>query len=111
MPSALHAQVALVGLLAVLLIPIGTSSLRGLTHILTCQDDSATPFSVVVPDEGPPTISSSTVIERPAPGEAPRDQICVGLTLDLVMSAPAPTRAALPLATPPQSAHGWPRPV
>src|SRR3546814_7832459 len=62
MPSALRAQVALVGLLAVLLIPIGTSSLRGLTHILTCQDDSATPFSVVVPEEG--QIGSASCRER-----------------------------------------------
>src|SRR3546814_12355066 len=107
MPSALRAQVALVGLLAVLLIPIGTSSLRGLTHILTCQDDSATPFSLVVPDEGPPTISSSTVIERPAPGEAPSDQLCGGLTLDLVMRATGTNRAELSLAIANESAYGW----
>src|SRR3546814_18644724 len=104
----MRAQFACVGLLAVLLIPIGTSSLRGLTHILTCQDDSATPFSLVVPDDGPPTISSSTVIERPAPGEAPSDQICGGLTPDHVMSAPANHRAELPLALANARYSRWP---
>ena len=107
MPSALRAQVALVGLLAVLLIPIGTSSLRGLTHILSCKDQSATPFSVSVPDEGPPTISSSTVIERPAAGEPPSNEICGGLTLDLLMGATESNRADLTLAIANNSEYGW----
>src|SRR5690606_7818095 len=78
MPSALRAQVALIGLLAVLLIPIGTSSLRGLTHILTCREASATPFSIEVPEDGPPVISSSTVIERDPSGEIASDEVCGG---------------------------------
>jgi hypothetical protein len=85
MPSALRAQVALIGLLAVLLIPIGTSSLRGLTHVLTCRDRSATPFAVEVPEDGPPVISSSTVIERDPSGEVVSKEVCGGLVLDLVM--------------------------
>lgn len=85
MPSALRAQVALIGLLAVLLIPIGTSSLRGLTHVLTCRDRSATPFAVEVPEDGPPVISSSTVIERDPSGDVVSNEVCGGLVLDLVM--------------------------
>lgn len=107
MPSALRAQVALIGLLGVLLIPISTSSLRGLTHILTCKDQSATPFTVTVPDEGPPTISSSTVIERPAEGEAPSNEICGGLTLDLIMGAAASNRAEMTLAIANNTDFGW----
>lgn len=107
MPSALRAQVALIGLLAVLLIPIGTSSLRGLTHILTCKDQSATPFSVVVPEQGAPTISSSTVIERTPEGEPPSNEICGGLTLDLIMGAATTNRAEMTLAITNNTDYGW----
>lgn len=107
MPSALRAQVALIGLLAVLLIPIGTSSLRGLTHILTCQDEAASPFSVDVPETGPPTISSSTVIERSPSGEVVSREICGGLTLDLVMGSRRENRADVTLLITNNSRFGW----
>jgi hypothetical protein len=107
MPSALRAQVALIGLLAVLLIPIGTSSLRGLTHILTCRDESATPFSIEVPDTGPPIISSSTVIERDPSGDAATHEICGGLTLELVVGSRVEDRADLALVISNNSDFGW----
>jgi len=107
MPSALRAQVALIGLLAVLLIPIGTSSLRGLTHILTCRDDAAAPFSVDVPEEGPPTISSSTVIERSPSGEVISQEICGGLTLDLVMGSRRDNHADVTLLITNNTGFGW----
>lgn len=107
MPSALRAQVALIGLLAVLLIPIGTSSLRGLTHILTCRDRSATPFSVDVPEDGPPTISSSTVIERQPDGEVVTNEICGGLVLDLVMGSRVDNRTDVTLVITNNSKFGW----
>ena len=108
MPSALRAQVALVGLLAVLLIPIGTSSLRGLTHILTCRDRSATPFSVDVPETGPPTISSSTVIERdPSSGDVVSKEVCGGLTLDLVMGNRVDNDTDVTLRITNNSKYGW----
>jgi hypothetical protein len=107
MPSALRAQVALIGLLAVLLIPIGTSSLRGLTHILTCRDRSATPFSVDVPAEGPPTISSSTVIEREPDGDVVSNEICGGLTLDLIMGSRVENRTDVTLLITNNSEFGW----
>jgi len=107
MPSALRAQVALIGLLAVLLIPIGTSSLRGLTHILTCRDRSATPFSVEVPEEGPPVISSSTVIERSPTGEVVSREVCGGLTLDLVMGSRVENRADVTVVITNNSDYGW----
>lgn len=107
MPSALRAQVALIGLLAVLLIPIGTSSLRGLTHILTCRDAAAAPFSVDVPEEGPPTISSSTVIERSPSGEVVSQEICGGLTLDLVMGSRRDNHADVTLLITNNTGYGW----
>lgn len=107
MPSALRAQVALMGLLAVLLIPIATSSLRGLTHVLTCQDASATPFRVEVPDEGPPTISSSTVIERSPDGTVETREVCGGLILDLVMGSSDADHADVTVSITNNSEYGW----
>lgn len=107
MPSALRAQVALMGLLAVLLIPVATSSLRGLTHVLTCQDASATPFSVEVPEDGPPTISSSTVIERSPDGTLESREVCGGLILDLVMGSAEPDHADVTVSITNNSDYGW----
>lgn len=78
MPSALRSRIALVVLLGTFLIPIGMSSLRGLTHILTCEEAAEIPFSLVVPDSGPPVIVSSNVIERDQP-----EGVCGGLVLDM----------------------------
>lgn len=107
MPSALRAQVALLGLLAVLLIPISTSSLRGLTHILTCRERSAAPFSVDVPESGPPVISSSTVIERNPDGTTPSPEVCGGLVLDLLMGSRQASEADLTLTILNHSDYGW----
>lgn len=106
MPSALRAQVALVGLLAVLLIPIGTSSLRGLTHVLTCRGEAATPFSIDVPAEGLPAVSSSTVIER-GPGGEPPDGVCGGLLLDVRIGTRVEQRADVTLAITNGTDFGW----
>ena len=93
MPSALRSRIALVVLLGAFLIPIVTSSLRGLTHILTCRDDTEIPFSLVVPDEGPPVIVSSNVIERDTPAG-----VCGGLLFDMgVGPADEPGRVLLRL--------------
>jgi hypothetical protein len=107
MPSALRAQVALIGLLGVLLIPIGTSSLRGLTHILTCQEAAATPFSITVPEDGTPTISSSTQLERNPDGSVPDRSVCGGLTLDLLMGSQREDRADVTLQITNESEYGW----
>jgi hypothetical protein len=84
MPSILRSRLALIALMGAFLIPIGMSSLRGLTHVLTCEERSATPFTVVVPPEGPPEVLSSTRITRAEPGEsAGPEDICGGLSLDI----------------------------
>jgi hypothetical protein len=107
MPPALRAQVALVGFLAVLLIPIGTSSLRGLTHVLTCREEAATPFAIDVPEDGAPVISSSTVIERPEGGEVPTGELCGGLVLDLAVGSNADERAEVQVTITNNSDYGW----
>lgn len=115
MPSALRAHVALVGFLAVLLIPIGTSSLRGLTHVLTCQEENDTPFAIEVPEEGPPVISSSQVIERPAEDEPGGDdgrqeavgELCGGLRLDIAMGSRVEDRTDVNITITNNSEYGW----
>jgi len=107
MPSALRAQVALIGLLAVLLIPIGTSSLRGLTHILSCEGRNDTPFSIDVPEDGPPIVSSSAVLTRNPDGSLPTNELCGGLTLDLTMGSQTEDRADVVVAITNSSDFGW----
>jgi hypothetical protein len=107
MPSALRAQVALIGLLGVLLIPIGTSSLRGLTHILTCQESAAAPFTIQVPEDGPASIQSSSTIERNPDGSVPDRSVCGGLTLDLSMGSDREDRADVTVSITNASDYGW----
>jgi hypothetical protein len=78
MPPALRSRIALLVLLGAFLIPIGTSSLRGLTHVLTCRDATEIPFTLIVPKSGPPVIISSRSIVRDAPVG-----VCGGLVLDM----------------------------
>jgi len=107
MPSAVRAQVALLGLLAVLLIPVGTSSLRGLTHILTCQEESATPFSVTVLEDAPPMVLSAAAIRPGDDNGRATLELCGGLTLDMRMGAQRQDRADLTLAITNGSDYGW----
>ncbi len=71
---------ALLVLAAVFLIPIGTSSLRGLTHLLTCVDEVDTPFSIQpgMFEGDPPTVTSSRVLEA---GADPL--LCEALVIDM----------------------------
>jgi hypothetical protein len=107
MPSALRAQVALIALLGVLLIPIGTSSLRGLTHILTCQEAAAAPFTIQVPETGPPMVQSSQVLERNPDGSVPDLSVCGGLTLDVLIGSEKEDQADVTLSITNESKFGW----
>lgn len=84
MPSALRSRVALFALMGAFLIPIGLSSLRGLTHVLTCSADVKTPFTITIAEGKPPEISSSVKIE---PGE---QGVCGGLVIRLGAGASGP---------------------
>lgn len=106
-PPALRAQVALIGLLSVLLIPIGTSSLRGLTHILTCRKEIGTPFSVLVENEGPPVVLSSASIRPQDKGHPRPDEVCGGLALSLHMGSRVQDRADVTLSATNRSKFGW----
>lgn len=75
-------RLPLIVLAVVFLIPVGTSSLRGLTHLLTCADEVGTVVSVtpgLEPGE-PPTVLSSRLLEA---GEDPL--ICEALVVELAV--------------------------
>lgn len=92
-PPVLRSRIALIVLLGAFLIPIVTSSLRGLTHVLTCDEEAQIPFTVVVPETGDPTIVSSRApLTR---GEA--EGVCGGLVLDMAVGAAGPGKINLRL--------------
>ena len=107
--SALRAQVALIGLLACLLIPVATSSLRGLTHILTCKNAVATPVAIDVDEAGRATLSGSQVIVRNGSTEQAGNELCGGLLVDVQLKAdqpkPAQTDATIVITN--NSDFGW----
>lgn len=76
MPPILRSRLALLALLGAFLIPIGMSSLRGLTHVLTCKEETRQPFTVIITD-GVPEVLSSIRIGREDTG-----RLCGGLTLE-----------------------------
>ncbi len=85
MPTILRGRIALVLAFAVLLIPVFQSSLRGLTHVLTCSEQVAQPFIVQIAADGSATILSSTSI---TPGQD--KGVCGGLVLTMGVQADDP---------------------
>lgn len=77
-PSGLRSRIAVIALAAAFLVPIGTSSLRGLTHVLTCRDRTEVPFTLIRPESGPPVIVSSRTVTRDEP-----EGVCGGLVFDM----------------------------
>lgn len=77
MPTILRSRMALLALLGAFLIPIVMSSLRGLTHVLTCRQSVRTPFTLLVAEDAPPQAVTSTFLRR---GEA---GICGALDVQL----------------------------
>lgn len=85
MPSALRSRLALFALLGAFLIPIGMSSLRGLTHVLTCKESAATPFTLITLEgEEPQLLSSSRITVED------EEFLCGGLSLNMGARAQGP---------------------
>jgi hypothetical protein len=102
MPSILKSRVALATLVGVFLIPIMTSSLRGLTHVLTCEGQVETPFSVIVEEGSDPIVLSATQLVAGA------DQgICGGIDVDFRARAAGENRVSLSLAVINETADPW----
>lgn len=79
MKPSLRRLVASIAFFAIFLIPIATSSLGGLTQLVTCKAQEAVGFTLVIPSHGQPTIITSESLER---GAAPAGT-CPGLAMNL----------------------------
>jgi hypothetical protein len=109
MPSILRSRIALLALLGVFLIPIGMSSLRGLSHVLTCQEEAETPFQLLIPRKGDPILTSAT-------GRITRDEptaLCAakkgeeGLSLEMGAKELGKRRIAMVTTITNQSGSPW----
>jgi hypothetical protein len=101
-PSVLRSRVALFVLLGALLIPISMSSLRGLTHVLTCQQEAKTPFTVYIPRKGPPLVATSSRLTR---GQA--TTLCGGLELNMGARVLSSSRVAMVLPIKNKTSYLW----
>ncbi len=101
MPAILRSRAALLALLGAFLIPIGMSSLRGLTHVLTCEERVRTPFTLIIPDRGAPEAVTSTRLQR---GEGP---ICGALSLDLGTRVESASRLEMVVPITNESPYDW----
>jgi hypothetical protein len=79
-------------LLGLFLIPIAVSTLRGLTHVLTCSDQVETPFSFVIGEETEPPVGISATRES---REKEEETLCGGLTVALRARPVGPERVAM----------------
>ena len=102
MAPLLKSRVALAALIGVFLIPIMTSSLRGLTHVLTCSGQVETPFTVVVERGSDPIVLSAAQLIA---GE--EETICGGIDVDFSARAVDGNRLALSLIVSNLSDDPW----
>ncbi len=108
MPSALRSRLALFALLGAFLIPIGMSSLRGLTHVLTCKESAETPFTLITPEGLEPQLLSSTRISKE--DEAflcADDEAEGGLSLNMGARAEGPGKVSMILPITNSSKYLW----
>ena len=90
MPALLRTRVVLLALFGVFLIPVVLSTVRGLTHVVSCTREIARPFEVAVGDDDRPVLAGSAVVEA---GEAPQ---CGGaLKANVEVSAKGPNEIAV----------------
>ena len=85
-PLLLRIRLAAAMLLGVFLIPVVLSSLRGLTHVVSCQSSIAQPFEVRFGDDGTTLLTGSRLVE------AGSDPVCANLRSDLSMREAGPNR-------------------
>lgn len=74
-------QLAIAALLGIFLIPLGLSSLRGLTHVLTCEEEVATSFTVNLDGEVPVVLSATRLASDQA------SLLCRALDIDVAAAA------------------------
>lgn len=102
MPSSLRSRLSLLALIGVFLIPIGMSSLRGLTHVLTCKENAETPFTLIARKGMPPELLSSTRISI-----EDEEHLCGGLSLNMGARPEGPDRVSMILPITNHSEFLW----
>jgi hypothetical protein len=85
LPTLLRSRLAAAVLVAIFLIPVGLLTLRGLTHVVSCEARVEQPFQVVF-SGGQPVLTGSTVVR---PDE---EALCGVLDAGLSVSSPGPNR-------------------
>lgn len=101
-PALLRPRLAVLVLFGVFLIPVVLSSLRGLTHVVSCTREIARPFEVAVGDEERPVITGSAVVEAGA------EQQCGGaLNVDVSVSARGPNEIAVTVPITNEGPTAW----
>ena len=88
-------------LLGVLMIPVVLSSLRGLTHVVSCQEAIAQPFEVSFGSEGTPLLTGSRLVE------AGSDPVCANLRTDISMREAGPNRLEVTVPIENRGANPW----
>ncbi|HET9442944.1 MAG TPA: hypothetical protein VFO65_06445 [Acidimicrobiales bacterium] len=102
MPRTLRSRIALFVLLGAFLIPVATSSLRGLTHVLTCSE-AEIPFSAVtVEGSDEPIITSARTLTRDGD-----QQTCEGLEFEFQGRQAGPGRVDFAMAVTNNSDFDW----
>lgn len=84
LPMSLRAKMALVTLLGIFFVPFAMSDLRGLSHVLTCDEAVTTSLFVQAAESAEETIllsADSTTVETAGLG------LCDGLVVDLQLVA------------------------
>ena len=87
-------------MVAVFAIPVATSSL---THVVTCKENVATPFTFIIPEQGEATLLSSVAITR----DKPTLQVCDGLTLNMRATAEGGGQVRMTLPITNTSRYTW----
>ncbi len=77
MVSSLRHRLALIVLLGAMVVPALSGNLRGLTHVLVCEESVERPFSVEIGPGGEAIVTGSLTIERDSP------HVCGGLLVDM----------------------------
>ncbi len=93
---------ALIGILGAFLIPIWISSMRGVTHVVTCQEATDVPFSVLLPPSGSPAVASAATFTRDD-----TSALCGGLHVDIRVGRVTDRTLEMTLPIGNDTRHAW----
>ncbi len=103
LPMSLRAKMALVTLLGIFFIPFATSDLRGLTHVLSCQDEVTASLFIENPVADETILLSADSTDRDTEGLG----LCGGLEVDLQVVGVAGNTADVFVSITNTSEHDW----